>query len=547
MSTKGLKIVLPSAVSDPTGLRKLEHYYGIEFTRGASNGGGNNGYHKMIGDASLLQEMRFHNQMKIAAVKNAEVGSILKQTNWRQDDAGAASILNGSDGSDIMQVHTQGVYAIIGGSNPTYERFIVSDQPFSYDGDEAVYYPAYGETPDYETVMNGVARSIRNDTVIGSHAAGSITACTDPNFGQADAGGFPKTQLSRYGFEQYARAKNPDSNANLPYTNICNQDLELTAAFMFIEFRTKQLNNILGHGLSSNATPSAATWGRVSGFRLSDDNGQTYRYHSFATQMFLNDATVGTTMWGILNGSFPLLKMFEAQLAVSDGATLEAVNDSDGNPVQGMTQGVMTGIYTKTFSFTLQNAALTAGGQKKTWKVDCVMRVPIWRGRTRLWGNCIQWYSGYECVKYLGADGLTHHRLYRSPSVEALVSDTDEVIKTALGQFAFEKVYEDCGELIAFNTADRLYWGNNVAKAKNGTISTCVPSETIAGASMFNYESASTYLAGGALEGKYERRGVRFGVSAGSGLAVLRIAFAYLAPSAAYSSLGSGFRVTLND
>lgn len=67
MSTKGLKVVLPSAVTDAAGLRKLEHYYGIEFTRGASNQGGDNGYHKMIGDASLLKEMRFHNQMKIAS------------------------------------------------------------------------------------------------------------------------------------------------------------------------------------------------------------------------------------------------------------------------------------------------------------------------------------------------------------------------------------------------------------------------------------------------------------------------------------------------
>lgn len=126
---KGLKIVCPSSVSDPSGLRKLEHYYGIEFTRGASNGGGDNGYHRMIGDASLLKEMRFHNQMKIAAVKDAETTAILNQVNWNKLEGGAASVLDGSDGSDIMQLHTKDVYAIIGGTNPTYERFIVSDQP----------------------------------------------------------------------------------------------------------------------------------------------------------------------------------------------------------------------------------------------------------------------------------------------------------------------------------------------------------------------------------------------------------------------------------
>lgn len=143
---KGLKVVLPSAVADPTGLRKLEHYYGIEFTRGASNQGGDNGYHKMIGDESLLKEMRFHNQIKIANVKNAETKAYINQVNWNKNEDGSNAIVDGTDGSDIMQVHTKGVYAICGGTNAVYERYIVSDQPFSYDGDEAKYYPAYGET-----------------------------------------------------------------------------------------------------------------------------------------------------------------------------------------------------------------------------------------------------------------------------------------------------------------------------------------------------------------------------------------------------------------
>lgn len=545
MSTKGLKIVLPSAVSDPTGLRKLEHYYGIEFTREASNGGGNNGYHKMIGDQSLLKEMRFHNQMAIAAVKDAEVKSILNATNWRETSDGAASVLDGTDGSDIMQVHTQGVYAILGGTNPTYERFIVSDQPFSYDGDEAKYYPAYGETPDYATLMNGVMRSVRNDSVIGSHGAGIGTLFTDSCFGTTEAGGYPKTQLSRYAYEQYARAKNPDAGANLPYMNLCHQDIELASAFMFIEFRTKQLNNLLGHGLCSNATPTAQTWGQVSGFRLTDDNGQTYRYHTFGTTMYPESAPTGMNMWSILNGSFPLTKMFEAQLAVSDGATLEAVTDSDGNAVQGVAQGVMTGIYTKIFSFQFK-AALTAGGEQKTWKADCVFRIPVWRGRTRLWGNLYQWYSGYECVKYLGEDGLAHHRLYRAPSIEALVSDTDEVPKTGLGQFAFENIYEDLGELVPAPSGSTGAWGTAMAVTKDG-ISTCVAQKTIAGAGMFNYESAVFWRLGDALEGKFERRGIRFGESASGSTGVLRIAVAYFAPSNSFTNLGSGFRVNLND
>ena len=145
MSTKkALKVQLPSAVDDATGLRKLEHYYGIEFVRGASNGGGNNGYYKMIGDAELLSEMRFHNLLKIASVKDAQTKTILNPVNWRQTVGGAASVLDGSDGADIMQITHDGekpvgLYAICGGTNATYERFIVSDEYFEYDGDQAQF------------------------------------------------------------------------------------------------------------------------------------------------------------------------------------------------------------------------------------------------------------------------------------------------------------------------------------------------------------------------------------------------------------------------
>ncbi len=546
MSTKGLKVVLPSAVTDAAGLRKLEHYYGIEFTRGASNQGGDNGYHKMIGDASLLKEMRFHNQMKIASVKDAEIQTILNQTNWRKTEDGANAVLDGTDGADIMQVHTKTVYAIIGGTNPTYERFIVSDQPFTYDGDVAKEYPAYGETPDYATMLNGVMRSIRNEGVTGTHGAGVGVGHTDPLFGTTEAGGYPRNSLSRFQYEQYARAKNADTNSNRPYMNICNQDLELTAAFMYIEFRTKQLNSLLGHSLSSISTPTAQTWGKVSGFRLTADNGATYRYHTFGTQMFINDSTVGSNMWTILNGSCPMLKMFEAQLAVSDGnASFESVKDSDGNPIAGIEQGVMTGIYTKTFTFNLNNAALTAGGEKQNWKVDVVMRVPLWRGRNRLWGHCTQWYSGYEFIQWLDGEEKLHHKAYRSPSIDALVSDSDVALYDSEGNYGFEKTYDCLGEMpVIVNKAGGGAWATKMF-AVNG-IATALTE--VGGAGLSTYEQAHFYSSATDLvQGKFRRRGARFGGYATEANCVLRYASGYYAPSHARTFIGSGFRVEIND
>lgn len=538
---KSLNIKLPSAVSDPSGLRKLEHYYGIEFTRGASNGGGDNGYHKMIGDESLLREMRFHNQMKVAAIRDAMTTSVLNQTNWNKTDKNEASIINGSDGSDIMVKHAVDVYAIIGGTNPTYERYIVSDKPFSYDGDVAKLYPAYAETPDYSVLFEDKMRSFRNDTVAGTHAAGNGIQHTNPFFGTTDAGGYPRTSLSRYQYEQYARAKNPDPNSNLPYTNICNQDLELTQAFMFIEFRTKILTNCLGHGLSSNSAPTAANWGKVTGFRLTADNGATYAYRTLGQTVFLGENTAATNMWNVLNVSCPILKMFEAQLAVSNGDNLDVIKDADGNAVQGLSEGVMTGIWTKMFSFKV-NCRLTADGERKDYTVEACLRVPIWRGRTRLWGNCAQWYSGYEFLKYRDEEGKTHHKLFRAPSVAALTIDSDNADKQLTESFAFERTYDEVGEM-PLMTGDAGFWAT-IDHSINGIT---VPFVKTSGGGFGTHEQTHFYSAGNATEGVKARRGSRFGGSATETVCVLRYASGYYSPAHAYASIGSGFRVELDD
>lgn len=108
MGNQCVILTCEGSVTDPN-MTKVEHYYGIEFTRGESNQGGNNGYHKMIGDATLLKEMRFHNQMAIVNVKDAAITAELNQTNWNKTKDGGTSVLDGSDGSDIMQVHKKSV------------------------------------------------------------------------------------------------------------------------------------------------------------------------------------------------------------------------------------------------------------------------------------------------------------------------------------------------------------------------------------------------------------------------------------------------------
>lgn len=525
---KCLVFQTPGVATDDS-LPKLENYVGIEFLRGSSDGGSDKGYYRMLGDETLLKRLPIHNAIKNALVKSGAVTTTLNQVNWNQSEAGALVSLAGEDGSDVIQTFPK-MYLINGGTNASFIRYIVSDSPFSYDGDVAKEITAFGETPDYETIANGLARCIANDTVMGSQGAGLGSNYSDTSFGVATGAGRPKTQTSRYNYEAVARQKNTNKNSNLPYCNATHQDIEVILALLYIECRTRILVNVFGHGISSNVAPTEATWGTVSGVRVT--NGSTKLYYTFGASVFVNGTA--SDWWNIINNSFPLLKCLEAQKAVSDGATLEPVYDADGNKLAGLAEGVMTGIWTKTMSFTLAGFATTAAGETATVTVDVVMRVPIWRGKSNLSGNVWNWRSGVEVLNYM-LEGTTHNILFRAPSIEAIVTDSDEAVKAAKGQFAFETAYDEVCDLGA-NSG----WMKDdvVDDGWNSIVGINV------GAAINNYISAYTYVAAG-VEGQYARRGVPVGGAARYASDVPRYCLASLAPSSADTPLGSGFRVAL--
>jgi len=243
-------------------------------------------------------------------------------------------------------------------------------------------------------------------------------------------------------------------------------------------------------------------------------------------------------MWAIINNYCPLTKMFEAQLAVSDGGTLETVYDADGNAVQGLSDGVMTGIYTKTFSFTVP-ASTVSGGTAQTMTVEVCLRIPVWRGRNRLWGNLAQWKGGIEALRWKDSEGQTHHKIYRAPSIEALTTDSDVAVKSQEGEFAFESAYDCLGEL----PVNALYGQWATAMFRKGAITTAIASAF--GGGMLNYEGACVYPYPETVDDVYRRMGARFGDYAYSSGAVFRYAGLFNEPSVAYTYIGSGFRVKL--
>jgi len=534
-ANKAVEVKLPGAVADSSGLHKLENYYGIEFERGASNGGGEHGYHQMLGDADLLAQLTFHNLVQMGKVKNGKVTAYLNGKNYNQTESGGVASLDGADGNDVMQIFPK-LYAIIGGTDPIYERYIISDEEFSYGNDVAQEIEFHGETPDYEVIYNLISRSIVNTSAKGSSAAGQGSNYSDTNFGKVDGGGFPTTQTSRYMYEAYARAKNEDNTLNTPYSNIYTGDLELVMAMLFIECRTKDINSVFGHGISANVAPNASTWGSVTGLRTQTGE-DTYSYYTFGSSVYINGSSVN--LWTAFNGQCPLLRILEAQLAVSNGGALEAVKNSDNQYLQSLGNNVMTGIWTKTMSFTL-NCALTSGGTAADHVFEIVLRVPIWRGRTRMYGNIFQAYSGYEVINWLDQDGTTvHNTLYRAPSAKAMVTDTVETA-TSKDAYSFVSIYDEVGDIGVCQS-----WVKESMSLASKGITVAVGKT--AGGAINNYESAYTYTLNTATAGSFLRRCSFFGDAARNSNAVLRACYVHFAPSFSHSYIGSGFRVSLSE
>lgn len=533
---KTLVIQCPGTVSG-SGFRKLENYVGIEFVRGASNGGGDNGYYQMIGDEELLETLPLFNSIHLATVNDAVAASTIQ--GWTEDD---------SDG-DVMQVFPT-MYAILGGTNATYERYIFSDSEFTYDGDTAVEISAWGECPDWEVQVSGssVARSIMGGT--NSYSASSVSSHIyadedlTTSYSEFTGTGWPLIWNSRYNFERFARAKNDDTTSNIPYCNGTQLDLEVVMGILFVECRTKNINSIFGQGLSSNATPTADTWGKtVSGFRITDSDGEYHYYTLNGTTYIAGTSTNLRNAIGIQY--YACTRVLEVQNSIYTGDgnwTLNSVTNSDGDALYDTTGG--TGIAVRKYSFYISNWASASGDEEgETVLCELALCVPMWRWRTNLYGNIWSWLSGYEVVNYADEDGTVHNDLYRAPSISAITTDstssTSET-QTSLEDFPFVSTYEKVDDL-GYSSG----WCSEALSVDGRVLVTAIKGSNSAG--LNNYESAYSLLSSTVSnEGYYTRKGVILGGAVAFSDCSLRYSDAYYAPSISSSYFGSRFRVALD-
>ncbi|MGV8136493.1 MAG: hypothetical protein AB2L20_14890 [Mangrovibacterium sp.] len=257
-------------------------FYGVERTRGAADPA-----FTAIGNTDQHVSLPLHRMIRACkAGEDRKIRNYLNQTNWNYNADGTASVLDGSDGLDVM-LHYPHVWAVLdgGGSDGTKERWIISDGPFTYDGDVAIEIKSYLDSPDFCTLQSGVnkLRSVRNET---ASFAGSGSLAT------AGGLGYPRTVISRYNNEIYAGNKGAEWKAWY------YRDHLVLAAFMYIEYKTKNLKSVFGN----------------MGHNWSSAN------------------------WTAYNNTYPVRKIFETHLALS------------GTPAI-VSKGHLTGTFTKHFEF----------------------------------------------------------------------------------------------------------------------------------------------------------------------------------------------------
>jgi len=240
-----------------------------------------------IGTPDQHYTLPIHNQRKICKVNSSrQVTGYLFQGNINFNENGTASVLDGSDGQDVA-VYCPAMYAVLDGSGSSglYERWIFGDKPFVYDGDVAIEIKAFVQSADNATLESGVnkLRCVRSTA---ANLAGSGSLAT--------AGGleYPRTSISRYNMEVYA------GNKGDKWKGTYYRDHLVEAAYMYIEYKTKNLKSIFG--------TLGSGW------------------------------TSGN--WTAYNGSNPVLKVLEAHLSLSGRSDI-------------LSKGHLTGTFEKTFNF----------------------------------------------------------------------------------------------------------------------------------------------------------------------------------------------------
>ena len=219
-------------------------FYGVERSRDVADPS-----FDKIGNLLMHESLPIHNIIRgCKAGKNRKVVNFLHKNTWLLNENGTPSVLDGTDGLDVLNYYPD-MYAILDGGVET-EIWAISTIPFSYKGIDAIHIDSFLNAPDYTTVdrTTNESRCIASDD---PNFAGSGSGAT------ADGLGYPRTYTSRYNYEVYAENKGEKWN------NWLYVDYMVLQAFMYIEYKTR---NLKLHFPGIGQGWSGANWSAYNGY-----------------------------------------------------------------------------------------------------------------------------------------------------------------------------------------------------------------------------------------------------------------------------------------
>jgi hypothetical protein len=346
-----------------------------------------------------------------------------------EDLNGNMHAIDGSEG-DVMICNIEPYYTIDGQhtiNGTTYDVFLKSRVPFTWQGIDAVRVERSGQSPDFvvhHTDTGGVTRahSVYNPAWNGSYQApdsvvgkfiysqnaetGEISETYDANATLlGGAGGLHTTDVNLPTGEQRAMNNNPDTTKTVPFMNNTARGEELFFANILSEGGTFDAHKaaLMGSGYSSNdPATSAADWeesasGAKNGMRVVDKNG-TLKYFSVGASVqswFGKSSNFSPAQ--IINSWRNPFHIMEAQRAVSY-AVQQGVGELtwfvfEGNKYKyrsvdgfsGPARGEMTCVVWKILSSKLASNVVDPTDKQTSIegnRVDFLISIALFHGRT---------------------------------------------------------------------------------------------------------------------------------------------------------------------
>lgn len=496
---------------------------------------------------------------------------ILQNLNFEKDIDGNPRKIDGSEG-EVYITNTEPIYHITGHvyvNGVSYDVFLRSLYPFSWQGKEAERIEPFGLSPDNCVAhrdTDGVTRmhSVYNPEWAGSYYAmngfvgkyvyegigNAMTDTYDANGALFDgAGGLASVSINLYTGEQYAMNMNEDTTKTVPFFNEHAYALELFIGHMLAEGGTYDAHNaaLMGSGFSANDNVTTAAHFNadnepaVNGARYLGGDGNTTRYVGNGSYgQWYSNGTKNYLIAMITNWSSPW-KIMERQRVMAYAIERNIPELTwfafEGNKYKwrsingfaGPNDGVMTCVVFKIFStkFAAGTVDITGGASLEGHRIDFMITGAMYRG----WSTDVspsRWDSGLIFT----TDNTALYKAYiqRDQSKMIKSANVDAGADTVL---PFEESYEYIGSIQFTSGFRRDFSDGSLFHAKSTILAKNAALHTYIGA--FNWYDSKSSAAG-----LRSVRGFRRGFGASSASLSPCTVNARNAPSNALTFIGFG-------